>query len=274
MTSTSNADIDVLDDAYRRFVHLLLYARSGNGTWSSDDELTAFDVYLASPVIVCINDEPDGYHLPCVTRNCRAGEQLKPSDLTTTKVLRPKELRPPYVSATRSAKGWKVRYDFRQHDERVGLFLETGDEFMELANSALVAEHLRAFVENAFHAAESYAKAELLCYPVAAKEIKNSKKHTHIQSAYDLWARLENTDKRFPALLRTLYKAREAATYGNSLLTVDVTVASEWFNALRELQNSAHSAVSSGKRSIKVIATRAITAGTLVNVDDGALRPA
>jgi hypothetical protein len=68
VTSTAAAEIEVLNDVYRRFVHLVLYARTGDGTWASDDELTSFHVQLTTPVIVCINDEPDGYHLPHVKR--------------------------------------------------------------------------------------------------------------------------------------------------------------------------------------------------------------
>jgi hypothetical protein len=196
--SSESPEAEVLEDVYRRFVDLVLYARKGDGTWSDDDELMAFTVHLSDPVVVCINDELHGY-LPAHTiRAIPEGEMLDFSDVETTRVPRPPKVAPPYVTAERTATSWRVRFDFSRKHPRASDLLDTGDQFLAVAETALRAQHLRPFAENAFHAAESYAKAELLSYPIVSDEIGGSKKHSHIQAAYDLWARLDNTDKRFP----------------------------------------------------------------------------
>lgn len=267
------SDAQLLEDVYRRFVHLVLYARKGEGTWSDEDELTAFAVYLGDPVVVSINDEPHGYRPAQTVRALAEGEEIGFDDLKTERVPRPKSFDPPYLAAERSEGSWRVRFDFsRQHPRAVEL-LATGDEFFAVAERAFEAGQLRAFAENAFHACESYAKAELFSYPIATEEIEGSKKHSHIQSAYDLWARLDNTDKRFPGLLRALHEARENATYGDGNFEPDPTLEADRRAILREQRAVAHAATAGTTRQIKVIATREIQAGTLVTNADATLRP-
>jgi hypothetical protein len=271
--STENPEAELLDDVYRRFVHLVLYARKGDGTWSDDDELTAFTVHLADPIIVCINDEAHGYRPARTVRALTEGEAIEFSDVETTQVPRPDKLEPPYLSGERTATGWRVRFDFSRQHPRAADLLQTGDEFFAVAESALGARRLRAFAENAFHAAESYAKAELLSYPIASDEIEGSKKHTHIQSAYDLWGRLDNTDNRFPALLRELRENRDRATYADGEFVPDPSLAAGQLGILRARRDAAGAAVRGSRRRINVIATRDIAAGTMVTSSDATLRP-
>jgi hypothetical protein len=271
--STEHPEAELLDDVYRRFVHSVLYARKGDGTWSDEDELTAFTVHLADPIVVCINDEAHGYRPARTVRAFTEGETIEFSDVETTQVPRPDELKPPYVSGERTATGWRVRFDFSRQHPRAGDLLQTGDEFFAVAESVLEARRLRAFAENAFHAAESYAKAELLSYPIGSAEIEGSKKHTHIQAAYDLWARLDNTDKRFPALLRVLRENRDCATYAHGEFVPDPQLAAGQLETLRALRDAAGAAVGGGRRRINVIATRDIAAGTIVTSSDASLRP-
>lgn len=271
--SGDSPEAELLEDIYRRFVHLVLYARQGNGTWSDEDELMAFTVHLSDPVVVCINDEPHGY-LPARTiRALTEGEMLEFSDVETTRVPRPPKVTPPFVTAERTAASWRVRFDFSREHPRVPDLLDTADQFLAVAESALRAHHLRPFAENAFHAAESYAKAEMLPYPIVSDEIDGSKKHAHIQSAYDLWARLDNTEKRFPALLRTLREDREAATYAGGVFVPRPQRAADQLEVLRALRGAAHAAAVGSRRPINAIATRDITAGTIVTASDATLRP-
>lgn len=271
--SSKSPEAEILEDVYRRFVHLVLYARKGDGTWSDDDELMTFTVHLSGPIVVCINNEPHGYLPARTVRAVTEGEMLDFWDVETTRVPRPPLATPPYVTAERTATSWRVRFDFSRKHPRASDLLETGDQFLAVAESALRAQNLRPFAENAFHAAESYAKAELLSYPIASDEIANSKKHSHIQSAYDLWARLDNTDKRFPALLRTLREDRESATYADGQFVPTPQRAADQLEVLRALGDAARAAVVGRRRPINVIATRDIKAGTVVPTSDATLRP-
>jgi hypothetical protein len=273
-SSDPDAHEALIDDVYRKYVHMVLYARKGAGTWSDDDELCCFVVYLHEPAVICINDEPHGWSVARTRRSFRPGEQLEFADLESDQVPRP-EHRPPHFSAAWTPGGWRAEFDLsRPHPASSELFA-TAAEFLAAAEQAHRTGALRAFVENAFHAAESLVKLELLSYPVLAAELEASRKHPHVQSVYDLWLRLGNTDPRFPSLLRELSDLRASATYVNKPFTLDQEAASKQLQTLRELAEHAQSFVRSTKgRTINLIATRPIDAGELVSEPDVTIRPA
>ena len=156
-----------------------------------------------------------------------------------------------------------------------GDLLATAAEFLASAEHALMSGARRAFVENAFHAAESLVRVELLSYPVAAAAVEGSKKHPTWQSVYDLWLRLGNTDARFPALLRELSELRASATYVNNAFTLDEQAARQQLRTLKDLSRHARSvAQGTSGRTITLIATRDIDAGALVSSADVTIRPA
>jgi hypothetical protein len=170
--------------------------------------------------------------------------------------------------------GWRVDSDLTSPHPASQELLTTGAEFLAAAEHAHRTGALRAFVENAFHAAESLVKVELLSYPMVAAELEGSRKHPHVQSVYDLWLRLGNTDSRFPALLRDLHDLRASATYVNKRFTLDKQTASEMLRTLRDLATHAESIARSTKgRTINFISTRAIAAGELVSSADVTIRP-
>ena len=95
-----------------------------------------------------------------------------------------------------------------------------------------------------------------------------------MQAVYDLWRRLGNTDARFPALLGNSAGLRSSATYGNRPFSLDQQVATEQLGTLRDLAEHARSIARSTRgRTINVIATRDIDAGTLVSARDIGIRP-
>lgn len=273
-SSGPSAHDALIDDVYRKYVHMVLYARRGADTWSDHDELSRFTVYLREPVVICINDEPCGWTVARTLRSLRPGEQLEFADLQSDQVLRP-EHRPPYFDAVRTSSGWRAESDLSTPHPACSELLAAATEFLAAAEQAHSAGALRAFVENAFHAAESLVKVELLSYPIAAAELEGSRKHPHVQSVYDLWLRLGNTDPRFPSLLRELSDLRGSATYVNKPFSLDEAAAAEQLRTLRDLAEHARSVVRSTKgRAINLIATRSIDAGTLVSNTDVTIRPA
>lgn len=271
--SAAGTQETLIDDVYRKYVHMVLYARKGTGTWSDEDELTRFTVYLDEPTVICINDEPHGWTVARTLRSFVPGEPLEFADLQSDQIPRP-EHRRPYFSAAQTPAGWEADSDFSSPHPASSDLLATAAEFMASAEQAHQSGALRAFVENAFHAAESLVKVELLSYPVAAAELEGSKNHPHVQSVYDLWLRLGNTDARFPALLRELSGLRPSATYVNKPFNLDEKAASELLHTLQDLAEHARSIVHSTKgRTINLISTRAIDAGTLVSTMDVTIRP-
>jgi hypothetical protein len=91
----------LIDDFYRKYVHMVLYARKGAGSWLDDDELSGFTIYLREPPVICINDEPHGWSVARTRRSLRPGEQLEFGDVTSDQVRRPAH-QPPYFRAVRT----------------------------------------------------------------------------------------------------------------------------------------------------------------------------
>lgn len=263
----------LLDDAYRRHVHMVLYARKGAGTWSDNDCLTSFHVQLGDFVVVRINEEDYAWTQPRASRDIGPGELVAFTDLETTQVPLP-EAAAPYIAAQVSDGQWAIEFDFSRDPENRRTLLAVGEEFMGAAQRALEQGELRVFVETAFHAAESFAKAELLSYPIVSAEVEASRKHSRLQSAYDLWAHLENTDRRFPALLRAFGKLRGAATYADQTFALSGDDANELMTTLRDLGTHAGSVAASDEpRVINLIAKRQLQPGELIWEHDAAIRP-
>jgi hypothetical protein len=268
------ADAALLDEMYRRYVHMVLYARAGAGSWSDDDQLTSFRIYLDEPVTVRINDEPQGWTMPQVRRDIAPGETVELTDVASSQVPLPDADGSPYFAASVADNRWTVSMELRTTVPKARALLGVAEEFTRAAQTALDAGALRAFTENAFHAAESLAKAELLAFPISASEVEGFRKHSAVQSAYDMWARLENTDKRFPALLRELQQLRTAATYAEGEFALTRADAEMQLAVIAELSAHARDVVASVRgRVIKIIATRPLEAGEPVYEGDATIRP-
>jgi hypothetical protein len=271
--SGSDVQDALIDDVYRKYVQMVLYARKGAGTWSEHDELSRFTVYLREPTVVCVNNEADGWTVARMRRSVQPGEQVAFEDVQSDQVPRPPHL-PPYFGAILTPAGWRYDADLNAPHPASGELLAAATEFLASAEQAHNTGALRTFVENAFHAVESLAKVELLSYPIAAAELEGSRKHLHVQSVYDLWLRLGNTDPRFPSLLRELRDLRGSATYVSKPFTLDQRAAAEQLRTLRDLAEHAGSIARSAKgRTINLIATHDIDAGTLVSTADVTIRP-
>ena len=183
---------------------MVLFGRIGNGTWTPETQLTHFQIAFPDDndddVLVRTNDEDLYWTQARAAQNFPEGATLTPTDVITTAV-------PGSATPTRFINGvlengqWKLDVRLDRADPRRIEFLAAGTEFAETAFDALKRGNLRAFHENAFHAAELLATAELLTYSFTATEIVDAKSHGVIRSTYQLWAHLENTDARFAKLL-------------------------------------------------------------------------
>ena len=71
-SAAPSAQDALIDDFYRKYVHMVLYARKGSGTWLHC-ELTAFTVYLHEPAVICINEEPHGWNVARTLRGLLPG---------------------------------------------------------------------------------------------------------------------------------------------------------------------------------------------------------
>lgn len=82
----------LIDDFYRKYVHMVLYARKGAGSWSDNDQLSSFTVYLRDSAVICINDAPEGWSIARTRRSFEPGEQLEVGDVISDQVPRPTHL--------------------------------------------------------------------------------------------------------------------------------------------------------------------------------------
>lgn len=170
--------------------------------------------------------------------------------------------------------GWRVDSDLSSPRPASDELLATASEFLASAEQSQRAGRLRAFVENAFHAAESLVKVELLSYPVVAAELEGSRKHPHVQSVLRPVVAPRQHGFAVPAHLRDLNDLRASATYVNKPFALDKQTASAMLGTLRDLASHAEAIAQSTKgRTINLISTRAIAAGELVSSADVRIRP-
>lgn len=74
--------------------------------------------------------------------------------------------------------GWVFNFDFRRNRSYYGPLIEAADQFIETAEYARENELWRAFVENAFHAAERMMKIDVIFFGWTAEE------HRDVQGRY------------------------------------------------------------------------------------------
>jgi hypothetical protein len=74
--------------------------------------------------------------------------------------------------------GWVFNFDFRRNRSYYGPLIEAADQFIETAEHAKKNQLWRAFVENAFHAAERMMKIDVIFFGWTAEE------HQDVQGRY------------------------------------------------------------------------------------------
>jgi hypothetical protein len=268
----------ILDFAYRTYVHLLIVARLGNGTWTEDQELSSFHILMPvdGRVSIRVNGEHHAWSIARAKRSASEGDILAPEDFAVDRLpLLDDASDIPYLRAWRRGEKWIVDYSFAfAHPRRIE-HLDAAAEFIRAATSAQEDELTRPFVENALHAAEHLARAELLCYPPTVVATLGARKHGTLWAIYNSWAKLENTEQRYADLLNRVADLRPRATYlqGDFVLSTEdmksmlaTLFAWQWW-----VTSVVHEGA--GVNPIKVVATREIPAGTVVTTDDYTIWP-
>jgi HEPN domain-containing protein len=267
-----------VDDEIRR--------RTAAGMWE-----TPTDVYMAQmlfwvdrPAQIRLNSEVRGWMRARAARDLKAGEEVATADFYEITSYRPPEddEDAAHVTALRHAGGWSLAMSFSYNTARIAQHVEAADEFLATARHALAQGRLRAFAESAFAAVELYAKAELLALP-DERLLKGG--HRTVAGNYSLWARLGNTDKAFARLLHDLGDLRREARYLQVPLTVTKEQARTMLATIHQMSEHVRDGrptpwvgPDGGRRSINIVAPRAVRAGELLEIPSkGALsllRPA
>lgn len=262
-----------------RWVNPVLLARLGNGTWDEDSRLHTFGIAFPAEndieMRVRINEEEGYWSHPRAARDIAEGVTLQPHDLAVELLPLPETPPARYIIGAFDGEHWNLDIHLnRAHPRRVD-HLAAAAEFKAAAAGALEREELRAFYENAFHAAEHLAQAELLSYGPTIDEVADSRTHNTIRSAYQLWAHLGNTDSRFARLLHDLNDARSAETYLRGSRTGGTDAARTHFQLLDEMYDWVRGIVEEGRgpTSVRLITTQDIRAGQIVGSNELTLRP-
>jgi hypothetical protein len=265
----------ILEAVFYRYVRLVLMARVGNGTWTLQSPLTSFRVILppGSNAVIQVNGEPYAWSHAVAARAAEAGEELNPDSVLTERVPIPTEPLP-FIAGKLTEQGWITDLDLScSHAQRATHFQAAG-EFVDAAEAAVARGAVRAFTENAFHAAELLAKAELLFYPIASDELGGSRKHQRVAATYSLWTRLGNTEPRFAKLLNDLSRIRPTSRYlDGDAGSITSEEAAAWLRTLLAFAEHVDAILHRGAaRSFRVVASRDWAAGQLLTSGDGSLR--
>lgn len=188
---------------------------------------------------VRLNEEVGGFMEARVTRAMTKGEVVMPADITeiTRAELTDEDPDAAHITALLLADGWCISWDARYNASIIAAHVQAADEFVELAEYAVEKGRLRGFVENAFHAAELLAKAEILALPDA--QLLNAKTHRTVAGRFNKWARLGNTELRFAQLRSELERLRAPARYLRGEFGLDETRAREMLATLKEMRTHA-----------------------------------
>lgn len=271
-------DESLVGHVMRRFVELVIFARTGNGSWRPDAELSRFEVRLKDDTddgfTVRINDEDCCWSAPVAARDFAEHDTIGPADVLVEQLPLPHGESNRYIRGSWDGTRWNLEMKLsRPHPRRVA-HARLGAEFMTSARDALGRDALGVFTENAFHAAEHLALAELLSYDITLREVVDAKSHKTARTTYQTWAQLGNTEQRFARLLTRLDEARGAATYLRGSRPLDAAEAMQVLADLEDMEAWVAGVVhGDGPRTISLVATRAIDAGELIGLEDAQIRP-
>lgn len=264
----------LLEYVLSNFVRPVLHALTGTGLWTPETALTQFEIRLLDngEASIQLNGANTAWSRARAVRDFAPGEAVGPSDLVTT-ALPGVPTSDTFIKGTLDGSNWLLEYQFGGAAEKRLLHLQLADEFLASAHDDLAASRTRSAFTSAFHAAEHYAKAELLHYPLTAALVESSKKHTAVRGTYAVWARLGNAPRRFGDVLNRLDRERGRATYLEDEWTTDRDLA-EVIATLDEMRVWVTAVVEGrGPKTIHVISTGDIAAGSLVEPDDVGLWP-
>jgi hypothetical protein len=272
----------LFQEVLETFAEPELVRRQQAGEWPENAPVYRFQVLLHHDrqLEVRFNEEVGGTAQAVATRTIEKGEEVTVEDIggITAYELPPEDQNVPHITAFLHRDGWSVAFDFNYRHPRRYEYLERGGEFAATARDALAAGRLGVALDNAFSATELLAKAELLSSHPTIDDALASRSHEGVAIPYSLWARLENTDRRFVRLLNRLRELRSAARYLGKQLSLKPGEPADLFVALADMEEHVQRAVdgepiSQPPHGFNVIATRDLKAGQIVKREDFTLLP-
>lgn len=116
-----------------------------------------------------------------------------------------------HATVARIGDAWYLGFDFRYNKALSQQHVETANEFLSAAHTAMESEHWRAFLDNLFSAAELLSKAVLLLLPDADFVKKTS--HRSVHARINRFAHLGNIAPEFRDTFNRLSQLRSPARY-------------------------------------------------------------
>jgi HEPN domain-containing protein len=269
-------------DMLERFVAPEMTRRETSGDWPAGTAVYRFQVLLPwnGPIEVRLNHEVGGEALVKAARPIEKGQEVTTEDIAGIEkyIPRPDDADIPHVTGFAHSAGWSIAFEFGYRHPRRHDFLTLAHQFAATARDALRAGRVGVALDNAFSAAELLAKAELLSCAPTIEAALAARTHGSVHEPYNLWGRLENTDRRFVDLLNRLSALRRPARYLHGELRLKPGEPESVLEDLSAME--AHvdgvatgDAASALPHGYNVISTREITAGQLVHGADFSFRP-
>jgi HEPN domain-containing protein len=269
---------DVADELFWWLIHTHVQPeanrRADAGTMERGEPIYRAQVlfYVDRKTVVRLNEEVGGSMRARATRPIAKGETVTVADVydLSDYQLPEADRDAAHFTLLLHSKGWSLAFDGRYNRVRADEHVGAADEFVESARRALDSGALRAFVDNAYSAAELLAKAELLPLP---DPTLLTGRHGTIGSNYNLWARIGNTEQRFADLLNRLGELRGPGRYLRKALSLDASAARQMLATLDEMRVHAGAVVSdsSPRAGFSVYAHRVIRRGEVVEMPPGGL---
>jgi hypothetical protein len=129
---------------------------------------------------------------------------------------------------------WYGQFDAIYNKGLARRHLEVGAEFQKAAEHALAQNHLHAFTDNLFSAAELYAKASLLL--LAGSGFREKATHEGIKSHYNKHGHLGNVDTAHAGVLNRLSRLRNPARYLKGTLVLPREEADAMLASVAEME--------------------------------------
>ena len=253
-----------------------LLQRIAEERWPTDQSVYRFQVlyYSADVAEVRLNDEVRGGMRVVVNRSVEKGERVDIDDVDEIKSYErdARDGDTPHVTGFLTKNGWNVTFGFSRPSPRAKEGLALARDFLMTAHDAFQSGRLRPALDLAYSAAELLAEAELLACEPTAEATLATKRHPRKATIYRQWARLDNTDPKFPKLLSRLTEIRNSARYSDATFTLDEASTKALLCQLDEMAAHVAGVVDhlpgAGPRGWTLVAKRPVKAGQIVTSAD------
>lgn len=228
----------IFQSVWEQFIGPEVERRLASGELPADEPLYRVQVVfnVDTDPEVRLNREVRGYANVRAARPIEAGEEVTLADIAGFEgyVLSEDDPNAAHVTLLRHGETWGLTWDSHYNAQRIAEHIKAAEEYVRGAEDAASRTDLRRFVEDALHASELLAKAELLALP--DEVVFSAKSHGSITSRYNEWADLGNADIAFAKLLNELHRLRPAATYLQKPFALEAADAAEMLATLKQMR--------------------------------------